>query len=572
MPSLLESLGKALGQGFRCVGLPSNLAVIRPSDRPDLGQFQCNGAFEGAKILKKSPREVAEAVACALKDCDTIRSVSIAGPGFINFNAADDVIIKTLRDMADSRCGVPVTGKGTVIVDYVGANVAKAMHVGHLRPTIIGDALKRMFAFAGYMALGDVHLGDYGLQMGQIIAQMEADHPDWPYFTGGPYPLDAPFTYAELEEIYPRASAACKNDTARLQKARDITVQLQDGSEGYVALWRQFITLSHADIRRNLEALDVSPEIWNGESDAAPFIEPLRQELRAKGLLQYSEGAEIVPVGQEGDKKPLPPLMYTKSNGAATYATTDCATLWDRLGTYPDLQKVVYVTDARQNLHFEQVFRAMASFAQHVDLISIGFGTMNGPDGKPFKTRSGGVARFDDIVQETLERAKARLAEAGIEGDDTLAAHIMKATLKFADLSNPPQADYIFDIDRMTAFEGKTGPYILYQAVRAAAILEKAHQEHTSLGTLTDLERPLALTLCAFPDVFENALSVPSPYPIATHLYRVAQEFSRFYGACPVLTELDNSLRSSRLFLVTATRAQMILGLNLLGITVPERM
>jgi arginyl-tRNA synthetase len=576
MPSLLDQLTAALAGAFAACGLDPALGVVRESDRPELCAFQCNGAFAAAKAARRPPKEVAEAVAAALIDSDTVQNVSVAGPGFINFDASRIAISSALAAQDNARCGVPATGAGTIIVDYGGPNPAKAMHAGHLRTTLIGDALKRIFAFAGYRALGNTHLNDLGLPMGQIISEYAARHPEWPYFDPaftGPYPAEAPFTYAELEEIYPQAAQACKDDPARRNLARQAAVDLQEGRTGYRALWGHLMRLSKADAKRNFDSLGVSFELWRGEADVHGLIPGIGRDLKGRGLAVESEGALVVPVVEAGDTRPMPPLMYYKSDGAATYGTTDVATLCDRAQTYPDLVRAVYVADRRQALHFEQVFRTarLAGYADGVDLTFVGYGTMNGPDGRPFKTRSGGLPRFDDIVAETLERARARLAEAGLRGDEALARQIMMATLKFADLVNPPAADYVFDPERMTAFEGKTGPYVLYQAVRAGAILEKAGSAG-ALGPLGVDETPLALTLAAWPEAFAQALAAPSPHPVAAQAYRVAQAFSRFYGACPVLSEADPATRAARLALVARTRAQITLALSLLGIYVPKQM
>jgi arginyl-tRNA synthetase len=576
MPSLLQTLTARAGGAFAALGLDPAFGLVRPSDRPDLCQFQCNGAMPAAKAAGRPPREIAQAVAEALAGAPEVARAEVAGPGFINIDAHDAAIGAALGALSGSRCGLESPGQGTVIVDYVGANVAKAMHAGHLRPAIIGDALKRLFAFAGYRTLGDVHLGDYGLQMGQIISALEAEHPNWPYFTGGPYPTEPPFTYAELEDVYPRASAACKADPARLEAARAATAAFQNGHAGYRALWHPVIELSINDIRKNLDSIDVKPEVWKGESDAADSIEPLREVLISKHLLIKDEGAEVVPVSRPDDTQEVPPLLYTKSDGAATYATTDCATLYDRVSAYKDLQRVLYVVDARQKLHFAQVFRAMRAAGVVPDAVAldfIGFGTMNGPDGRPFKTRAGGLPRFDDIVAQALDKARARLAEAGLADDINTARAVMMATLKFADLSAPPQADTTFDLERMTAFEGRTGPYVLYQAVRAGALLAKAGGAPTAPpAVLSEADRPLALTLAALPEAYAAALEGPSPHPLAEHAWRVARDFARFYGACHVLSEPDPATRAARLALTAAARAQLVLLLSLMGIPVPERM
>ena len=567
---MIEKLSEIIGEAFEKEGLPKELGEVAKSDRPDLCEFQCNGAMSAAKIAKKNPREIAGVIVSHLSDCTEIKSADIAGAGFININVSNDFLIDCLTKTEGDRCGIPKTKDGTVIVDYVGANIAKAMHVGHLRPSIIGDAIKNILNFAGYKALGDVHLGDHGLQMGQIISELEIRHTNWGYFTGNP-PQNPPFDYEYLEDIYPKASDACKEDKGRLEKARVATAKLQNGDAGYTALWREFIKLSVVDIKRNLDSLNISPEIWKGESDAAPFIEPLEEELSSKGLLVESDGAMVVPVEEEGDKKPMPPLMYRKSDKSATYATTDAATIYARMREYDDLQEIVYVADARQNLHFEQLFRTMKKCGYSTKFSSIGFGTMNGTDGKPFKTRSGGLPRFDYIIEKTTDKVKARLSEAGINGDAELAKQIMIATLKFADLSNPPKADYVFDIDRMTAFEGKTGPYVLYQAVRAKAILDKSQQNHGKI-IVTGEDRPIILRLLELSDAFSASLSSLTPHFLVEHVYNLAQEFSRFYAACHIMSEKDVTIKESRIEIIRLTFHQISLVLRLVGIEIPKKM
>jgi len=583
MGSLAQKLSNIVGQAFEAQGLPSDLGLVRVSDRPDLCQFQCNGAMAAAKVAKKNPREVAQAIVEALSKNETFTKIEIAGPGFINLDVTDEYITAYIAAL-DNRGGIAQIGKGkTAILDYGGMNVAKAMHVGHLRSLAIGDCLKRILHFVGYDALGDIHLGDWGLQMGQIISEFEIRYPDWPYFdTGfaGEYPTDAPFEYAELEEIYPAASQACKDDEERLEVARKATTDLQNGRSGYVALWQHFIALSIADIKSNIEPLGIEFEIWKGESDVNDLIPEMTEELKRTGVVEESRGAHIISVAREDDNKEIPPLMFLKSDGAATYGTTDLATIYDRVKTYPQLTHLIYETDIRQQLHFEQVFRAAerAGYVSDIKLKHIGHGTINGTDGKPFKTREGKAMTFRDMVGAAMDKARARLNEVNLSDDidqaerNDIASKVAVAALKFAELSNQAHMDYIFDLDRMTSFEGKTGPYLLYQAVRIQSLLKKADHEITGGIVMEDAVRPLALLLAEFPDHFENTLKNYTPHVLCDYAYKLAQEFSSFYANCHILSKENKELRNSRLALCEKTRTQLVLILGMLGIEIPERM
>lgn len=588
MTSLVHKLSDMVGAAFVASGFPRELGRVMVSDRPDLAQFQCNGAMAAAKTAKKNPREVAQAVVERLLKNPVFSKIEIAGPGFINLNVTDAYLGEHLQSVSgNARCGVPTTGDGrTIILDYGGMNVAKAMHVGHLRPTVIGDALKHIVQFSGYRAQGDIHMGDWGLPMGQIISELEIRYPEWPYFKAdcmGPYPSDAPFSYELLEQIYPEASNACKTDPARLEKARKATAELQDGRPGYRALWNHFMTLSMADIRRNIEPLGVQFEIWKGESDVNDLIVGLALDLKKAGIAVESDGALVIPVAEEGDNKEMPPLMFYKSDGAVTYGTTDLATIYDRVKAHYDLAGLIYVTDKRQNLHFEQVFRAAkkADYVEGITLAHVGFGTLNGPDGKPFKTRDGGVMRFDMLLSMAMEKARERLKEADLaqdmpaaEKEDT-ARKVAVAAIKFADLSNQTHVDYKFDLDQMTRFEGRTGPYLLYQAVRIKSLLKKAADQGdrpAAQFSIREEDRALALVLTQLPEAFNAALLHNAPYHLCDYTYRLAQQFSAFYASCHILSEQDKNLRAGRLALCMQTYAQMELVLSLLGISIPERM
>ncbi|MCB9978093.1 MAG: arginine--tRNA ligase [Rhodospirillales bacterium] len=588
MSSLAEKLTSIVSVHFRAAGLDESFGTVRMSDRPDLCQFQCNGALAAAKALKRPPREVAQDIADRLKAEPIFAKIDLAGPGFINLDVTDAALADHLAALvADEQLGVADKGAGkTIVLDYGGPNVAKPMHVGHLRAGIIGDSLRRMYLFSGYRTIGDIHMGDWGLQMGQVISECARRHPEWPYFDAifsGPYPKEPPFTFEALEEIYPTASKACKADPARMELARHATVELQSGRPGYRALWRHIVDVSVEGMKKNFGALNVFFDLWKGESDVHDRIGPMVRDLRAGGWALESEGALVIPVARNDDKKEMPPLMLYKTDGAVMYGTTDLATVAERVERYaPD--RILYVVDQRQSLHFEQVFRAarLSRIApENMDLTHAGFGTMNGTDGKPFKTREGGIMKLEDLIAMGLEKARARIAEAEIGRDmdadevEDIAHKVAVAAIKFADLHNNRTADYVFDLDRMTRFEGKTGPYLLYQAVRIKSLLRKAAERGFAPSgnfVLHDPDRALAFVLADFPDAFEAGLRHDAPHHLCDYAWRLAQQFSGFYAACPILPEPDESLRASRLALCALTCRTLEKTLDLLGIGVPERM
>ncbi len=591
MSSLANKISEITGAAFAALGLPAELGLVRVSDRPDLAQFQCNGAMAAAKKAGKNPREVAQLIIDYLYGAhwqaqDIVPAANppeskhkyfskleIAGPGFININVTDEVINAHLAEVAASKTlGVPDTGKAAeVILDYGGPNIAKAMHVGHLRSSIIGDALRRMYGFAGFTAIGDVHMGDWGTPMGMILSELEAMN-----FSGE-------ITMELLAEIYPKAAQDCKDSEERMERARAATKKLQDGDAAYTKRWREFIDVSIAGMKKNFDALGVHFDEWKGEADAHPYIEKMVADFKAKGWAQESDGALIVAVSQEGDKKEVPPLILLKSDGAVLYGTTDMATIIDRLHAHKPV-KIIYVVDQRQSLHFEQVFRAVkigGIVGEAPELIFAGFGTMNGTDGKPFKTRAGGVMKLEDLIAMGIEKAQARLAEAeiasdlGAEARADITNKVALAAIKFADLQNQRQSDYVFDLDRMTSFEGKTGPYLLYQVVRIKSLLRKAEEQGFKVGgdiQVSDGDRELGLLLAEFPDHFQNALQNHTPHVLCDYAYKLAQAFSSFYGNCHILSEADENVRTSRLALCARTAAQIELVLSLLGIEVPKRM
>ncbi len=589
MPSLKEKLSALVGAKFREMDLPEDLGTVRLSDRPDLAQFQCNGAMAAARIAKKPPPEIAKTLVTLLKNDSVFKSVEIAGPGFINLVLEDSALAEFLEEIfTDTRSGVKkYSDNENVILDYGGPNAAKAMHVGHVRPTVIGDCLKRIYKFAGYNAIGDVHIGDLGLQIGQIIAYFEDKHPDWPYFHDDNeklYPVEPPFSFEELETIYPVASARCKEDRAFLEKARQATADLQKGHNGYLAIWRHIMDQSIKHMKQNFDRLDVHFELWKGEADVDPLIPEVAEDMTRKGILVESEGAQVIHVKEDSDNKDMPPLMFYKSSGAVTYGTTDVATIYDRIQTFPDLKQIIYIADKRQTLHFEQVFRACrkAGYLDGIHVRHVGFGTLNGPDGKPFKTRQGGTVRLNSLIDMAMEKARKRLVEAELAEDfpeaerDNIAWCVALAALKFADLINQPHVDYIFNLDHMTRFEGKTGPYLLYQAVRIQSLLRKAEEKKFEFSKeirLSDaMDRDLALILAEFPDAFDSTFVQLSPHVLAEYAYKLASGFSSFYGKCHILTEKDEDVRNARLALSKLTHTILVRILDLMGIPVPLRM
>jgi arginyl-tRNA synthetase len=598
MTSLAAALTAVVGDAFADEGFARGLGQVQVSDRPDLAPFQCNGALVAAKFLngrpadgspvgaaKANPRAIAEKIAARLKADPTFSRVEIAGPGFLNLDVTDAALAHGLDGLArDARLGAPDTGAGrTMVIDFGGPNIAKPMHVGHLRSSIIGDCLQRLYRANGWTVVSDVHLGDWGLQMGQLISEIELEGRAPLYFDAnftGPYPQDPPVTMDDLETLYPRASAACKADPARLEAARRATVDLQAGRPGYRALWRHFVKVSEQGLEREFGSLGIHFDLWNGESSVDALIPPMIADLKARGLAGESEGALVVNVSREDDKKPLPPLILVKSEGGVLYGTTDLATVIARVREQ-DPALILYVVDHRQHGHFEQVFRAahLAGFAGKAELEHVGYGTMNGPDGKPFKTRAGGVMKLHDLITMATEEAEKRLAEQGIGADYSaaeraqIARQVGIATIKFADLSNHRTTDYIFDLERFSRFEGKTGPYLQYAAVRIQSILRKAGEVAPSAARLhSPEERALALQLLALADAMAAAEDKRAPNILCDYAFELAQRFSRFYAAHHILSESDAGLKAARLSLCALVLAVLTRVLGLLGIEVPERM
>ena len=594
MSDLKRALGEAVSAAFAAAGLPADLGRVTASDRPDLADFQCNGALPAAKRAGRNPRDVAGEVVGRLAGDGRLAAVEVAGPGFINLRVSDGALSARADEIAgDARAGAEgVAEPRRIVIDYGGPNVAKPMHVGHLRSSIIGESLKRIYRFRGDAVTGDAHFGDWGYQMGLLIGAVTDEDPEIAAKVaelnaggdaGGPIP--AAFervTLADLDRLYPLAAEKGKTDPAYRDRARKLTAELQARAAGSYLLWRRFHDVTQVALARDFHALGVDFDLWKGESDVDHLIEPMVAELDAKGLLEDDQGARIVRVAREGDKKKLPPLLVVSSEGSAMYGTTDLATVLDRKQTLAP-HHVLYCVDQRQADHFEVVFRAayLAGYAEEGGLEHTGFGTMNGTDGKPFKTREGGVLKLNDLIEMTRAKARERLVEAGLgaeldaEAFDATAHMVAVAALKFADLQNFRGTSYVFDLDRFTSFEGKTGPYLLYQAVRVKSLLRKAADEGAQAGAIVvseQAERDLTLALDAFDQAVSEAYDKKAPNAVAEHAYRLAQAFSKFYAACPILAAPSPAARASRLGLAQATLKQLEIALDLLGIAAPERM
>jgi arginyl-tRNA synthetase len=599
MTDLKTSLSEAVGAAFAAEGVDKALARVTASDRPDLADFQSNGALAAAKALKANPRELAAKVAERLSNDPRLSSVEVAGPGFINMKLSNAALAQRAAEVAADveLAGASRVEPRKVVIDYGGPNVAKPMHVGHLRSAIIGESLKRLFRLRGDDVVGDAHFGDWGFQMGLLITACGDEGLADAFMAegDGPFPAETPVTLADLDRLYPLAAGKAKEDPAFRDRARKATAELQGGRPGYRALWRHFVAVSREALKREYDDLSVDFDLWNGESDADPLMDEMIADLKTKGLLVEDDGAQVVHVARDGEtrKKKLadgsvieapspPPLLVISSEGSAMYGTTDLATILDRKKSIgPDL--ILYVVDERQAEHFEQVFRAayLAGYAPEKSLEHLGFGTMNGADGKPFKTRAGGVLKLRDLIDMATEKARERLHEAKL-GDDLpaeefedIAHKVAVAALKFSDLSNNRTTSYVFDLDRFMSFEGKTGPYLLYQAVRVKSLLRKAAEQGVALAPIVieeAAERDLALTLDAFDAATADAYDKRSPNLIAEHAYRLAQSFSKFYAACPILVAPDAATKGSRLALAAATLHQLETALRLLGIETPERM
>ena len=582
MEKILDIITQKMQQAFEAAGYDPAYGRVTVSNRPDLCEYQCNGALSAAKQYKCAPIQIAKAVVEQLNAQD-YSLVEAVMPGFINLKLSGSFLQGYLEQMRTAKkFGVAMSGAGkTIVVDYGGANVAKPLHIGHLRPAIIGESLKRLYRFLGWNTIGDVHLGDWGLQMGLIIAELSEREPELPYFDPdytGDYPTEAPFTVTDLEEIYPTASAK-KSDPEFSHKAHQATLELQQGRRGYRALWQHIMNVSVADLRKNYDNLDVHFEKWLGESDADPYIPAMVEDLKARGIAVQSQGAWVIPVAEEGDKKEIPPCILVKSDGSSIYATTDLATLVQRTRDWhPD--KVLYVTDKRQNLHFEQVFRAARKAGivpPETELEHVGFGTMNGKDGKPFKTRDGGVLRLENLISDMTDFVRAKVVENKIVDDsevEATTAKIAMAALKYGDLSNQPTKDYNFDMERFAAFEGNTGPYILYTIVRIKSILTRygAWEGLPIQVPANDCAKDLMLSVTKLGPTLEQAQKTSCPNLICAYIYELAGCVNKFYHETRILSEEDEGLKAGYISLIGLSKDILETCIGILGFSAPEKM
>ena len=588
MKTLLDLITIEMKAAFRAAGYGEELAKVTLSNRPDLCEYQCNGAMAGAKAYRKAPFMIAEDVVSHLADSGCFESAEAVKPGFINLKLSPAYAAEYLNEMAaDSKMGVEAEREPrTIMIDYGGPNVAKPLHVGHLRSAIIGESVKRIARFKGNKVIGDIHLGDWGYQMGLIITELRKRKPELPYFDeqfDGEYPEEAPFTIGELEEIYPTASAYAKEHEDYREEALHATYLLQNGHRGYRAVWNHIMNVSVADLKKNYEKLNVEFDLWKGEADAQKYIPDMVQRLKEEGYAHYDNGALVVDVQEESDNKEVPPCMILKSDGAALYDTTDLATLVQREQDYhPD--EVIYVVDKRQELHFIQVFRCAKKTGivrEDTKLTFLGFGTMNGKDGKPFKTREGGVMRLENLIREIDEEMYKKIMDNRTveEAEAKRTAEIVGlAAIKYGDLSNQASKDYIFDVDRFTSFEGNTGPYILYTIVRIKSILNKYQENGGSLEGLKILpaesvyEKALMLQVLKFNDVIDTVYEETAPHKICAYIYELANEFNKFYHETKILSEEDEKKKSGYIALLSLAKRVLETCIDLLGFEAPERM
>ena len=588
MKKLLELITEEFEKAFEKNEYDKKLGKVVVSNRPDLCQYQCNGAMAGAKLYHKAPIMIANQVVESLQENEMFESVEAVMPGFINIKLNSEFVAKYLNDMKEAdKYGCENKAPETIVIDYGGANVAKPLHVGHLRSAVIGESVKRIERFMGNKVISDVHLGDWGLQMGLIITELECRKPDLLYFDEsytGEYPEEAPFTISELEEIYPCASAKSKVDEEFKEKAHQATLKLQSGYAPYTAIWKHIMKVSVEDLKKNYGNLNVDFDLWKGESDAQPYIPGLIQDLIDKKLAYESQGALVVDISKEDDTKELPPCIVRKSDGAALYATSDLATIIQREQDYKP-NHYIYVADKRQELHFTQVFR-VSKKANIVDentkMEFLGFGTMNGKDGKPFKTRDGGVMRLENLIAQINKAVYDKIMEnrtVSEEEANNTAKIVGLAALKYGDLSNQASKDYIFDIDRFASFEGNTGPYILYTIVRIKSILEKYKAESGNadvnlpvINTDNGSQMQLMLEVAKFNEIIENAAEELAPHKICSYVYDLSNAFNRFYHETKILAEEDQTKKAGYIALINLTINVLEQCIDLLGFSAPDRM
>ncbi len=589
MRKILDLITDEMVKAFEAAGLDAKYAKVTVSNRPDLCEYQCNGAMAAAKEYKKAPIMIAEEVVAQLKDNAMFESVEAVKPGFLNLKLNNEFVASYISKMQEDteRLGCDkVENPKTIMIDYGGPNVAKPLHVGHLRSAIIGESIKRIGKFMGHNMIGDVHLGDWGLQMGLIITELKLRKPELCYFDEnyeGEYPVEPPFTISELEEIYPTASGKSKEDAAYKEAAMQATYELQHGRRGYQALLSHILNVSVTDLKKNYANLNVSFELWKGESDAQPYIPDMVQKMKDDGYAYISDGALVVDVKEETDTKEIPPCMILKSDRASLYNTTDLATIvWRMKDYHPD--KIIYVVDKRQELYFTQVFRCARKthlVDDDTELQFLGFGTMNGKDGKPFKTREGGVMRLETLLSSINDEMYRKITENRTveEAEAKATAKVVAlSAVKYGDLSNQASKDYIFDIDRFTSFEGNTGPYILYTIVRIKSILNKYKEAGKEAGTAAILpahsesEKALMLELTRFNAMMENAYEETAPHKVCSYIYDLANALNHFYHETKIMAEEDEAVQASYVRLLTLTRRTLEVCIDVLGFSAPDRM
>lgn len=592
MKKLVDTLKDIMEAGFEQAGYDKKYGFVTVSNRPDLCQYQCNGAMAAAKEYKKAPIQIAGDVVEILKEDSAFEKIEAVNPGFINITVGGELLREVgVKMMSEDKFGLvtPETPK-SVVLDYGGPNVAKPLHVGHLRSAVIGESVKRIYRYMGDKIVGDVHLGDWGLQIGLIITEVKKRQPELPYFDesfSGEYPEEAPFTISDLEEIYPYASGYSKEHEDYLLEAQQATAKLQDGDAGYRALWNHILNVSIADLKKNYEKLNVEFDLWKKESDAQPYIPDMVEKMKEDGLAYMSEGALVVDVTEESDKKELPPCIIVKSNGATLYATTDLATIVEREKLFhPD--EIIYLADKRQTMHFTQVFRVAKKAGltgENTKLTFIGFGTMNGKDGKPFKTRDGGVLRLETLREDTNAEVYKKMKENRDYEDETakeIAEKVGLAAIKYGDLSNQASKDYIFDLERFTSFEGNTGPYILYTIVRIKSLLGKYEQAGGTVCEKGEPDKLLApenesetgvyLTLSKFADTMEAAYSDKAPHKICQFIYELSESFNRFYHENKILANEDENRKAAYIQLLVLVKNVLEQCIDLLGFSAPDKM
>ena len=588
MKKILDLISEEMQQAFAAAGYDAELGRVTVSNRPDLCEYQCNGAMAGAKKYHKAPIMIANEVAEQLTDSRVFSEVMAVAPGFLNLKVKNSFFTEYLKEMKKSeKFGLDMPEKPMkIVVDYGGANIAKPLHVGHIRSAVIGESVKRILRYCGHEVIGDVHLGDWGLQMGLVITELKERKPDLVYFDDsytGEYPDEAPFTISELEELYPTASKKSKEDPAYKARAMDVTYKMQSGVRGYRAIWKHILNVSVADLKKNYASLNVDFDLWKGESDVHDLIPGMVEYMKKEGYAHESEGALVVDVKEDTDTKEIPPCMILKSDGAALYNTTDLATIMDRMeNIHPD--EIIYLTDKRQELYFVQVFRC----ARKTKLVKpetilkwIGFGTMNGKDGKPFKTRDGGVMRLEVLIRETTDEMYRKISENHELSEEeafNTAKQIALAALKYGDLSNQASKDYVFDIERFTSFEGDTGPYILYTIVRIKSILNKYKEQGGSIekaelaDAVNDSEKDLVMQIAGFKNAMESAAAELAPHKICAYIYDLANAFNRFYHETRILSEEDEKRKEALIALLVLTREIMETCIDVLGFSAPDRM